>query len=171
MSSFFEQWGPLENIKPTDVLLSTLFGEKLKEKLTLEEAVDLLKSMNLVNVGELAEQAISKKSGVKMCDRNTPEIDLVSGKQIKHATTSPVKNKPNQRKAFLSIAGTTAPILAVITETITNEQYFLYIPFSAYRHLSGNTISLYFDKDGNPGTSQWWNYEVNSFEELCDLAK
>lgn len=137
----------------------------------LSEAIELLKSMNLINIGELAELAISKKSGVKTCDRNTPEIDLVSGKQIKHATTNPVKNRPNQRKAFISIAGTSAPILAVVTETITSRQYFLYIPFRAYSHLTGNTISVIFDKNGNPGNSQWWRYQVESFEKLCELAK
>lgn len=154
-----------------DILLETVFESDLKKMMTLEDAIILLKSMNLINVGELAEQAISKKSGVDMCDRNTPEIDLISGKQIKHATTNPVRNRPNLRKAYISIAGTTAPILAVITETITNEQYFLYIPFSAYSHLTGNTIALGFDKDGEPGRSQWWNYQVDSFEELCALAK
>ena len=168
---FFETWGQPEDIKPSDILAVTLFEDKLNEKLTLQEALLLLRSMNLLNIGELAEQAISKKSGVKTCDRNTPNIDLVTGVQIKHAMTNPIKNQPNLRKAHISIAGTTAPILAVITETITQEQYFLHIPFSAYRMLDGNTIAITFDKYGNPGKSKWWNYQIDSFEELCELAK
>ena len=67
-------------------LTQTLFGNELLTMMSLENAINLLLSKNLINVGELAEQAISKKSGVAMCDKNTANIDLVSGVQIKYST-------------------------------------------------------------------------------------
>lgn len=153
-------------------LTKTIFGNGLHKTLTLSDALSLLTEMNLVNLGELAEQAISKKSGVKQCARNTPNIDLVSGVQIKHARTSFVKNnRYGIQKAYISIKGTDAPILAVITEQVTGKQYFLNIPYQARGHLCGNTISICFDQYGNPGQSQWWAYEVGSFKELCEIAK
>lgn len=152
-------------------LTKTIFGNNLYKSYTLADVLAELNKMNLINSGELAEQAISKKSGVKQCARNTPEIDLESGIQIKHAQTSFVKNKPNLQKAYITIKGTRAPILAVITEQVTGKQYFLNIPYKARNHLSGNTISLCFDQYGNPGNSQWWAYEVSSFKDLCELAK
>jgi hypothetical protein len=137
--------------------------------MSLDNAINLLLSKNLINVGELAEQAISKKSGVAMCGKNTANIDLVSGVQIKYSTVK----KPASSKyyiAYISI-NTTAPILCVINNPVLNEQYFLHIPYRAFKHLSGNCINIVFGKDGHPGTSQWWHYEVDSFEQLCELAK
>jgi hypothetical protein len=153
-----------------DILAETYFGLDVYNKMTLMEAINLLRRHDLLNIGELAERAISVQSGVDMCDKNTPNIDLVTGKQIKHAT---VKKGANSKyyKAYISI-NTDAPILCVITNPVVGEQYFLHIPYSAFSHLTGSCISIYFGTDGKTiAASHWWNYEVDSFEELCELAK
>lgn len=153
-------------------LTKTVFGSNLHKSYTLADVLSKLNKLNLLNSGELAERAISKKSGVKQCSRNTPEIDLESGVQIKHAQTNFVKSSStNMQKAYIGIKGTRASILAVITEQVTGKQYFLNIPYKARQHLTGNTISICFDEYGNPGASQWWEYEVGSFKELCEMAK
>ena len=154
----------------TNVLFEAIYGHHLEDKMTLQQAIHLLSSHNLINIGELAEIAISKKSGVSLCDRNTPEVDLVSGVQIKHAQTNPYANS-GRLLAHISIKGTQAPILAVVTERKRNKQYFFHIPYKARAHLCGNAISIPFDDMGYPGSSQWWQYEIDSFEELCELAK
>jgi hypothetical protein len=153
----------------SNVLFKTIFGKKLRETMTLEESINLLSSMDLLNVGELAERAISKKSGIPMCGKNTANIDLVSGKQIKYATVK----KPASSKYYLAYIkiNTTAPILCVVTNPILGEQYFLYIPYYAFSHLRGSCINIPFGQNGEPGNSQWWNYEVESFDKLCELAK
>lgn len=153
----------------SNVLTQTLFGSELQKVMSLENAISLLLSKDLINVGELAEQAISKKSGVAMCNKNTANIDLVSGVQIKYSTVKKPASS-DYYLAYISI-NTTAPILCVITNPILQEQYFLHIPYSAFRHLSGNCISISFGQDGVPGKSIWWHYEVDSFEELCEAAK
>ena len=153
----------------SNALTQTLFGSQLHVPTTLENAINFLLSKNLINVGELAEQAISKKSGVAMCSKNTANIDLVSGVQIKYSTVKKPASS-DRYLAYISI-NTTAPILCVITNPVINEQYFLHIPYSAFRHLSGNCIAISFGKDGHPGSSIWWHYEVDSFEELCEAAK
>jgi len=153
----------------SNALTQTLFGNQLQSTMSLESAINFLLSKNLINVGELAEQAISKQSGVAMCIKNTANIDLVSGVQIKYSTVKQPASSDYYR-AYISI-NTTAPMLCVIYNPVLNEQYFLHIPYSAFRHLSGNCISIYFGKDGNPCSSIWWHYEVESFEELCELAK
>jgi hypothetical protein len=153
-----------------DVLAETYFGPDIDKKMSLMEAINLLRRHDLLNIGELAERAISVQSGVKMCDKNTPNIDLVTGKQIKHATVKKPASE-NHYKAYITI-NTRAPILCVITNPINNKQYFLHIPFSAHRHLSGSCIAIGFGRDGRtPANSHWWRFEVNSFEELCELAK
>lgn len=152
-------------------LTKTVFGRKLNKTYKLADVLSMLDEMNLLQCGELAEQAISKKSGVSQCTKNTPAIDLVTGVQIKHARTHFNKERPHVQKAYIGIKGTTAPILAVVTEQVTGKQFFLNIPYKARRHLNGNTIAVQFDKDGNPNPSQWWEHKVDSFADLCKLAK
>jgi hypothetical protein len=154
----------------SNALTQTLFGNELFTTMSLENAINLLLSKNLINVGELAEQAISKKSGVAMCGKNTANIDLVSGVQVKYSTVMKSASSEYYR-AYIGI-NTTAPILCVITNPVlNNKQYFLHIPYRAFRHLRGNCINISFGKDGEPRPSQWWHYQVDSFDELCELAK
>jgi hypothetical protein len=150
-------------------LLTTIFNKQLHQTMSLKEAIDLLFSHDLINVGELAEQAVSKLSGVELCERNTPNIDLVSGKQIKHAIVRKAASSDYYR-AHIGIR-TNAPILCVITNPKLNQQYYLHIPYQAFRHLDGNAINISFGRDGWPRSSQWWEYEVSSFKKLCELAK
>jgi hypothetical protein len=154
----------------SNVLFKTIFGKELTTEMTLERAIHILSEHNLINIGELAELAISKKSGVALCEKNTPEVDLVSGVQIKHAQTNPRSNS-GRLLAHVSIKGTRAPILAVVTERKRNKQYFFHIPYRARAHLTGNAIAIPFDDMGYPGSSQWWEYQVSNFDELCNLAK
>jgi len=155
-----------------NILLETVFGEDLKKTFTLEEAYEIFAKKNLIEVGELAEQAISKKSGVAQCEKNTPEIDLITGKQIKHAQTNPNGNNINSLKAWFSVKNTSAPILLVVTERLTKKQYFFYIPYSSYAHVNANAISIPFELHGAPRRSNhWWKHEVTTWNELCNLAK
>ncbi len=152
-----------------DVLAEAYFGVDVDNKMTLMEAIVLLRKHDLINHGELAERAISVQSGVQMCDKNTPNIDLVTGKQVKSANVKRSVSSEHY-KAHISI-NTTAPMLCVVTNLVEEKQYFLHIPPSAHRHLSANAISIPFGKDGLGGASQWWEYQVDSFEDLCKLAK
>ena len=152
-----------------NVLTETLFGDMLLTRMSLKKAFDFLLSKNLINVGELAEQAISKKSGIAMCSKNTSNIDLVSGTQIKYSTVK----KPASSEYYLAYISinTTAPILCVINNPVIDQQYFLHIPYRAFQHIRGSCISIVFGKDGCPSPSKWWHHEVDSFEQLCELAK
>ena len=159
----------------SNILLETVFGSQLKNKYTLEEAFEIFSEQNLIEIGELAEKAISKQSGVAQCDKNTPGIDLMSGKQIKHAQTNPEGNsiyKHNCLSAWFGIKNTSAPILLVVTERLTKQQYFFYIPYKAYSHVNANAISIPFELNGTPRRSNhWWDHEISSWGELCKLAK
>ena len=152
-----------------NALTQTVFGDLLDKQFTLEDALSFLQSKRLLQVGELAELAISIKAGVELCKKNTAGIDTVTGKQIKHAQTQLDTVK---KQAWISKKNTRAPILAVVTEQLTNEQYYFHIPFKAYDRLYGNAIGIPFHDDGRPYRwNSWWEYEVGSFEALCELAK
>lgn len=151
-------------------LTKVVFGNKLNQTFTLHEILTMIDQMDLLNIGELAEQAISKKSGVAKCKKLTENIDLVSGVQIKHAKTHS-RGRYGYWQATIS-RKTTAPMLAVITETCTKKQYYLHIPYQAHKHMKGNTINISFGRDGTRLETPWLkDYRVNSFKELCELAK
>jgi hypothetical protein len=149
-------------------LTRAVFGDNLDKTFTLSDVLSGLNNMDLLNIGELAELAISMRSGIEKCDKLTENIDLKSGYQIKHARTH---LRPNGYWIATVSRNTTAPILLVISETKTKKQYFFHIPYKAHRHLSGNTIGISFGAHGWPSSSQWWAYEVKSFDELCKIAK
>jgi hypothetical protein len=153
-------------------LTKTVFGNQLNKLLPFHESLRILDEMGLLNIGELAEKAISKKSGVAQCKKLTENIDLVSGVQIKHAKTH-LRGSQEYRYWMATITrNTTAPILAVITEQCTRKQYFLYIPYSAHKHLQGNTINISFGSDGTKTNCHWLSrHRVSSFKELCALAR
>jgi hypothetical protein len=156
-----------------NVLLETIFGSKLKETCTYQEAFDLFNSMDLIAHGELTEKAISKKSGIQQCAKNQPYIDLVSGVQIKYAQTNyETQSYSGSLKAHITIKNHTETILAVVTETVTNKQYFFCFPYSSYKHYNANTFSIPFDLNGHPKISNdRWYYQIGSWESLCELAK
>ena len=157
----------------SNILLETVFGNELEKTYTLYEAFKIFDKLNLIAHGELAEKAISKKSGVAQCSKNTPGIDLVSGKQIKYAQTNyETQAHCGTLKAWISIEGHDQTILAVVTETVTKKQYFFCFPYSSYNHFNGNTFSIPFEVDGAPRLSNHrWQYEVKSWTALCKLAK
>ena len=157
----------------SNVLLKEVFGSKLTRTYTLEEAFELFDSIDIIAHGELAEKAISKKSGVQQCAKNQPYIDLVSGVQIKYAQTNyETQAYSGSLRAYITIKGHTEKILAVVTETVTKKQYFFCFPYSSYKHYNANTFAIPFDVNGNPRRSNdRWYYEVESWDALCELAK
>ena len=158
---------------PVSQLYKTIFGRQLDQRFTLMGAIRLLESKNLIDAGELAEQAISKKSKIERCAKNFPEIDLVSGKQIKHARTNPDRtNSSGTMMATVSIKNHRSTILAVVTERKSNMEYYFAFPYSAYRHLNGNTLNIPFYNDGKAySKNKWWRYQVSSFTKLCEMAR
>jgi hypothetical protein len=154
----------------SNTLLRAVFGEQLNETYTLGDAYNIFAEKNLVDPGEIAELAISITSGIAQCVKNAPNIDLVTGVQIKHARTNP-KSFDGRLNAWYS-TNSTAPILLVVTERLTQKQYYFYIRPEDRAHIKANAISIVFYKDGTPRKDNyWWNHEVPTYEDLCELAK
>jgi len=149
-------------------LTQTVFGDLLDKRFTLAKVLTMLDKMDLLQNGQLAELAISKTSGVAMCDKLTKNIDLVSGVQIKHARTH---LRPTGTWYATVSRKTTAPMLVVISESNTGKQYYLHIPYKAHSYMSGNTINISFGKDGTSLNSHWLRHRVDSYDKLCELAK
>lgn len=159
-------------------LTLAIFGKTaLSTTGTLAEHISMLNKMNLINVGELAELAISKTSNIERCSPCNPGFDLINGIEIKHGQTRSVKY--NTRIAYISIKNKTGPIYAVVTELLTNKLYYFIFPESYYQQYNGNAFQINFHLSGAPkrfrrsqaASQSPWDYEVSSFKELCTLAK
>ena len=139
--------------------------------MTLDQAIEMLTELNLINIGELGEKAISIATNIDQCPRNTPEIDLVNGVQIKTSQTNPERDKTTLR-AWFTIKNCRAPIALTVTEKVTKKQYFFFIPYSAYQHVKANAISIPFDINGYPlMKNDWWYYNVTTWEKLCEKVQ
>lgn len=159
-----------------DFLASVVFGERYTNG--FETIFNELRDCNLINIGELFELAVSRYSGIPMCPRNTPNIDIVTNYQLKHAQTYPEQLLKDKMYAYLSVEKTTAPILAGVHERLTNKMYFFHFPPEAYTYIRANTIKIPFTNYGAPiyvptkNTGiNWWSYKLNTFDELCNIAK
>jgi len=153
------------------VLKETVFGERLNEQMSLSDAIDLLSDLDLINIGELGEKAVSIQTGISQCAKNTPNIDLLNGIQIKTAQTNPDNPTNGFLKAWFTIKNCTAPIAVIVTERVTKKQYFFYIPYSGYKHMNANAVSIPFDERGRPYTkNEWWYYNVPTWADLCKKA-
>ena len=159
-----------------DFLASIVFGERYTNG--FQSLFDELRDLNLINIGELFELAVSKHSGIAMCPRNTPNIDLVTNYQLKNSQTYPEHLLKDKMYAYISVEKTTAPILAAVYERLTNKIYFFHFPPESYTYIQANTIKIPFTNHGTPvyvptgrAKINWWLYKLNSFDELCEIVK
>jgi hypothetical protein len=157
-------------------LTLALFGEKaLDEKITLKQALTMLQELELINIGELAEKAISKKTGIDQVERCFEGCDLVNGWEIKHGQAREQKSGTVRRAYVSGLENKTTTLRVVITELLTGRLYFFKVPFRAYRDCRGSSINWDFDLDGTPRRQRlregyranFWDFEVASFDELC----
>jgi len=157
-------------------LTLTLFGEQaLNKRMSFKDTLTLLQELDLINVGELAEKAIAKKTGVRQTSRCQQGYDLENGWEIKHGQSHPNK-KGTQRRAYIGgMENKTGTLRIVITERLTGQLYFFKVPFRAYKDYRSSSLNWNFDPDGTPqrvpraATSRpcYWDFEVSSFDELC----
>jgi hypothetical protein len=160
-------------------LTRTVFGDQLGIQFTLAEAINLIHANGLLNIGELAEKAISCKSQLTQAPRCQEGFDFINKNgtpiEVKHGQTHK-KSNSTQRVAYISKKNKEAHMLAIVTEAVTGKQYYFSIPYHAYKYKDGNAFDITFTESGAPITYRprsqynWWNYEVKSFAELCEIA-
>jgi len=155
-----------------------IFGrEMLKKRMSVGKLLRLLDDMKLLHIGEVAEQAKSKTSGIALCKRNTPGKDFVNGVQCKHVKTWP-EPKHTGIRASLSPTSSKGPLSVTVTETITDKQWYFWIPLADAQ--KAHCIKFTFNADGSPRVGKgrsdsylpdWWDYKVKDYKTLCKMIK
>lgn len=138
--------------------------------------------MGLVQRDRLVELAISKIGKIGM--DSTAGQDLEDSTDVKSVVSgirnnNIAKGQWTHSFAVRKIANKNGPLRVVAYNKITDKFHYFFIPHSAYQHCksvveiilesySGQYASPAFN--GMPKRSrQWWQYEVDSFEEMCSL--
>jgi len=160
-------------------LTYAVFGNQLGIKFTMAEAISLLHEQGLINIGELAEKAISNKARLEQAPRCQEGYDFINQNgvpiEVKHGQTHLTPNG-TKMDAWISKRNKTAHILAIVTESVTGKQYYFSIPYKAYSTVNANAFDITFTLSGKPiknrprSRHNWWAYEVESFDALCDIA-
>jgi hypothetical protein len=162
------------NIMVNDLTIA-IFGENLNVAIPFKDALSILQKLDLIHVGNLAEQAVSRKIGVALSTRCNTGYDLENGWEIKHGQTT---QHSQTRSAWVAgLKNKTGTLRIIITEQITMKQYYFKVPYCAYKDFSNSTLRWSFDLDGTPRKipkrpklctrPNYWDYEVESFEKLC----
>jgi len=156
-------------------LTVTLFGHQaLNNQMTFKDVLSLLQELDLIDIGELAEKAISKKTGIRQLARCHASADLENGWEIKHGQAH-LNKKGTQRNAYIAgLKNKTETLRVVITERLTGKLYFFKVPYESYKDYKDSSLTWPFNVDGSPKRDSYtitrpsyWDFEVADFDELC----
>lgn len=126
-----------------------------KELFSLEEAIQFLWQDGIINVGELAEKAIVRK-GKKLIQnvRGKKGSDFNDNSDSKYCTV--FYDKSTNYATISGLRNKTGKLRVMVYEPKTEKNYFFIVPHKIYAPYqnSGDSLKIYFHKDGQPRTTQ-----------------
>jgi len=172
-----------DNCVDYDVLFSKEFGKFLELTQEELEVLKKLSKIGLIQRERLVEIAISNLSGIAM--DSTHGRDHADGSDTK-TVVSQMRNNNHSRGSWMNsftirnVKTKTGALRVVAYNKLQEKFHYFFIPKVAY----GDTVDQieivienvrgYMNQPnftGTPSTHRkWWDYEVNTFEELCKLT-
>lgn len=148
---------------------------------TDEELKHLQKAIfdGLLQRERLVELAVSRVSGIKL--DSTHGMDMADSSDVKTVVSVGRKNNKNTGQWVNSfkvprVYTKVGDLRIVAYNKILDQFHYFFVPYSAYRNIKVLEIVLEthtnhgseFEFTGLPNRNKkWWNYEVDSFEDLC----
>jgi|GEM_PF-5472875 len=140
-----------------------------KELFSLQEAIQFLWQDGIINVGELAEKAIVRKSKKKLKQnkRGKKGSDFDDNSESKYVTVTYYG-----KSAYACIGGLQHKIgmlRVMVHEPKTNKNYFFRIPYKVYAPYknANDSIKIYFDQQGKPRNPTKENIRYNLWDHQC----
>ena len=156
-------------------LINMAFSYHIRNKtLQFKDAVKLLWQEDLINVGQLAEKAIVKKSKKKLKQnkKNAKGSDFKDMSDSKYSTV--YYDKTTNYATVSGLKNKTGKLRVMVYEPKTQKNYFFIIPhrvYAPYQHTS-DSLKIYFTKDGQPRTTQReTNTRPNLWLHTCSAEK
>lgn len=157
--------------------LIEFFMNKAYSEMGLEATIKSLITDNIINGTQLAELAISRRSGIPMCPIGEHR-DLIDDSDVKTVTVQEkyfhptVKGKQNKKikipryQAVVKNAYKKIGTLRVVCYNPNTDKYhYFLIPPSAYYSVQNITIA--FEKETQELTGRFKQFEVESFNDVC----
>lgn len=157
--------------------LINFFIQKCYEEFGEELTIEKLIADNIINGTQLAELAISKRSGVPLCPIGEHR-DLIDDSDVKTVTVQEkyfhptVKGKQNKKvkipryQAVVKNAYKKIGTLRVVCYNPFSDRYhYFMIPPSAY--YSVNNVTIAFDKETQECNSRFKEFEYPDFNDVC----
>jgi len=142
------------------------------ELFTLEEAIDFLWQRNLINVGELAEHAISRNGNLKKQNKCQKGYDFDDKSDSKYTQVYHYKSA-----SYATVAGIKNKIgtlRVMVHEPVTNKNYYFKVPYKVYKPYTnaagGDSLKIWFDRNGHPRSPtqnkrpDLWKYKCSKTE-------
>ena len=150
-------------------LVQLAFGKRaLDQSMTLSQAIELLWQRNLIATGELAEQALVKRSRglLEQNTRNKKASDFSDGSEHKYATVA--EHSPGVRRAQITgLKNKTGLIRIMFYDPLTQRNYY----FKINSHDLDGQVSpkVYFNSDGTPRTPTRIDKKLNLWDYECSV--
>ena len=136
-----------------------------KECFTLEEAIEFLWDKNLINVGEMAEQALVKKSkNLKQNSRGKKGSDFNDLTEHKYSTVR-YESANCGRAQINGIKNKVGDIRIMVYEPVKNKNWYFRIPNSVYKKVA--SLKVYFNLDGSPRDPIRIDRKINLWDHKC----
>ena len=137
----------------------------LDSQLTVIEAIVLLWKDNLINVGEMAEQALVKKSkNLKQNSRGKKGSDFDDLTEHKYSTVR-YESANCGRAQITGIKNKVGDIRIMVYEPVQDKNWYFRIPNSVYNKVA--TLKVYFNLDGSPRNPVRIDSKINLWDHKC----
>jgi hypothetical protein len=147
-------------------LVKLRFTKKtLDSQVTLIEAIELLWKDNLINVGEMAEQALVKKSkNLRQNSRGKKGSDFDDLTEHKYSTVRYTSANCG-RAQITGIKNKVGDIRIMVYEPVQDKNWYFRIPNSVYNKVA--TLKVYFNLDGSPRNPVRIDSKINLWKHKC----
>lgn len=133
--------------------------------MTFLDVIDELWKNNLINVGELAEQAAVKKSkNLKQNTRCKKGSDFTDLTEHKYSTVS-YYSKNCGRAQINGIKNKVGDIRIMVFEPVQSRNWYFKVPFSVYKKVA--SLKVYFNLDGTPRDPVKCTNKINLWNHKC----
>lgn len=139
--------------------------KKLNSQMTFLDVIEELWKDNLINVGELAEQAAVKKSkSLKQNTRCKKGSDFTDLTEHKYSTVA-YDSKNCGRAQINGIKNKVGDIRIMVFEPVQSKNWYFKIPHSAYKKVA--SLKVYFNLDGTPRDPVRCDSKINLWDHKC----
>ena len=149
----------------TELVKLRFTKNQLDSQITLIEAIKLLWGDSLINVGEMAEQALVKKSKtLKQNSRGKKGSDFNDLTEHKYSTVR-YESANCGRAQINGIKNKVGVIRIMVYEPNQGKNWYFRIPNSIYKKVA--SLKVYFNLDGSPRDPIRIDSKINLWDHSC----